>query len=305
MRLVPKPYSFFLPTFDSRHGAILLSSTLSILVSIPAGAQTAPAPETTPASNSSLAPAPDTPPTAAPSDEEAEPSSEGTAEPEETSDSSSPTAPATEDVVDGEPEPAEGTDEPTAPTERSASAADEDGWMKLEESAAGLQEKPPESRPYFRTMLLVEGTARYGAVTIAPPGASLEDDDPDAFESSVGNLGGQVTLGVMPGGSAFTMAGRLRGGSYISDQFTRGNMSAEMLFGANFGRNARGNEFTHILGGFGVEFLPGENQDLLTLSVGAATVVKGVSFGGGFQVGANDEVAIATLGMQVGWGQLF
>jgi hypothetical protein len=154
-------------------------------------------------------------------------------------------------------------------------------------------------------MLLVEGTARYGVVTIAPPGTILEEDDPDSFKSRVGSAGGQVTLGVMPGGNAFIMAGRLRGGSYISTDFTRGSVAADMLFGANFGRNARGNEFTYILGGFGVEFLPGENQDILTLNIGAGTVVKGVSFGGGIFIGANDEIGIATLGMQIGWGQLF
>lgn len=189
--------------------------------------------------------------------------------------------------------------------EEVSAPSDEDGWMNLEASSATLEEKPPAPKPYFRTMLLVEGAARYGAVTIAPPGATLEEEDPDAFESRVGNFGGQVTLGVMPGGSAFTMAGRLRAGSYVSSEFTRGNVAAEMLFGANFARNARGNEFTYILGGFGVEFLPGENQDILTLNVGAATVVKGVSFGGGILVGANDEIAIGTIGMQIGWGQLF
>jgi hypothetical protein len=177
--------------------------------------------------------------------------------------------------------------------------------MKLDAASAKLEEKPPEAKPYFRTMLLIEGAARYGGLAIAPEGTSLEDEDIEAIESRVGNLGGQVTLGVMPGGGVFTMAGRLRGGSYVSETFTRGNVAAEMLFGANFARNARGNEFTHILGGFGVEFLPGENQDLLTLSVAAATVVKGVSFGGGFSLGGNDEIAIGTLGMQIGWGQLF
>lgn len=177
--------------------------------------------------------------------------------------------------------------------------------MKLDATTARLEEKPPKPKPYFRTMLLIEGSARYGVVTIAPPGATLEDDAPDAFESRVGNFGGQVTLGVMPGGNAFTMAGRLRGGSYVSADFTRGNVAADMLFGANFGRSARGNEFTYILGGFGVEFLPGENQDILTLNIGAATVVKGVSFGGGIFLGANDEIAIGTFGMQIGWGQLF
>ncbi len=177
--------------------------------------------------------------------------------------------------------------------------------MKLDAATAPLEEKPPEAKPYFRTMLLVEGAARYGGVTIAPPGATIEDDSPDAFESSVGNVSGQVTLGVMPQGSVFTMAGRFRGGSYISQDFTRGNMAVDMLFGANFARNAKGNEFTHIMGGFGVEFLPGENQDFLTISVGAGTVVKGISFGGGLMAGANAEIAIGTLGMQIGWGQLF
>lgn len=210
-------------------------------------------------------------------------------------------APATEASAETE---ADSTATATT-SEASSNASDSDGWMKLDSGAAQLEEKQANPKPYFRTMLLIEGSARYGFVTIAPPGTTLEDEAPGAFESRVGNFGGQVTLGVMPGGNAFTMAGRLRGGSYVSADFTRGNVAADMLFGVNFGRNARGNEFTYILGGFGVEFLPGDNQDILTLSLGAATLVKGVSFGGGIFLGANDEIAIGTFGMQIGWGQLF
>ncbi len=307
MRLVPKPrLSYLHPQRPLRSGVPVLTGILCFVASSPAHAQ-APAPPAEPElgdASSDEGPGPDR---KAEADETDASGTEG---------EESGTAPTTNE--EGSEEPLDAEDQSVTQTESAGEAeeiadpvgsekpgSDEDGWMKLEASTAGLETKPPEPAPYFRTMLLVEGTARYGGVTIAPPGATIEDDDPDAFESRVGNVGGQVTLGVMPGGSVFTMAGRVRGGSYLSEEFTRGNMAAEMLFGANFARNARGNEFTHILGGIGVEFLPGENQDLLTLSLGAATVVKGVSFGGGILLGANDEVAIGTLGMQVGWGQLF
>ena len=67
--------------------------------------------------------------------------------------------------------------------------------------------------------------------------------------SRTGNLGGQVTLGIMPGGSAFTMGARLRGGTYLGENSTLGNIGAAMMFGANFARNVKGDEFSYALGG--------------------------------------------------------
>jgi hypothetical protein len=168
-----------------------------------------------------------------------------------------------------------------------------------------LEKEEPEPKPHFRTMVLAQATAHYGGMTVANPGTTLEESGSDVMTYRMGHFGAQATLGVMPGGGAFTMAGRLRGGSYVGEDVTQGNVAAEMLFGANFARNARGTEFTYILGGFGVEFLPRDNQDLLTLSIAGGTVVKGVAFGAGFQLGANDQYALALFGMHIGWGQLY
>jgi hypothetical protein len=179
--------------------------------------------------------------------------------------------------------------------------------MSLKASSAELEEVDDDDKPMpaFRTLLLVEATAKYGGFTVADPGHSLNDDDPEVENLRAGNLGGQVTLGIMPGGRAFTMGGRLRGGSYVGERITRGNVAAEMVFGANFARSARGNDYTHILGGVGVEFIPGENQDLLTASLSGGAVVNSVAFGAGLNIGANDEYAVFMLGMHIGWGQLF
>jgi hypothetical protein len=158
--------------------------------------------------------------------------------------------------------------------------------------------------PYYTTMVLAEGTAKYGVYSVAKTG-TFEDQNVEPDSLRTGQLGGQATIGVMPGGSAFTMAGRLRGGSYVGERVPGGYVAAEMLFGANFARNAQGSSFTYLLGGIGVEFLPGENEDMLSLSASGGTVVNGVAFGAGINIGANDEVAIALIGMHIGWGRLF
>lgn len=164
---------------------------------------------------------------------------------------------------------------------------------------------PPEKGIDYRVMFLVEGVGKYGAFTRAQPGSSLENAAPEVDGQGAGHAGGQLTMGFMPGGSPFMMAGRLGGGSYLGRGVTRGSVAALLLFGANLNRNERGNEFTHLLGGVGVEYLPGENQDLVTLSASGGIVVQGLALGGQLLLAANDEVAVLMLGMQIGWGQLY
>lgn len=158
--------------------------------------------------------------------------------------------------------------------------------------------------PPFTTIVLVEGIAKYGAIALAisdPLQQSAVESDTD----SAGLIGAQATLGLMPGGSTFMLAGRLRVGSYIRAGEAIANMGAEMLFGANFLRKSDGRSFSYAMAGMGVEYMPSNNQDLLTLHAGGGSVVRGINFGGGLEIGANDEFAVVMFGFHVGWGRLF
>jgi hypothetical protein len=153
-------------------------------------------------------------------------------------------------------------------------------------------------------MLLVAGSAQYGAITMA----RLSPDENDVIDpdtSGAASFGAQATLGIMPGGSTFTLAGRLRAGSYLRDGKGIPYMGAQMLFGASFMRREGGRSFSYALGGVGVEYLPSENQDLLTLHVGGGGVFREFNFGGGLDLGANAQFAVVMLGLHVGWGRLF
>jgi hypothetical protein len=153
-------------------------------------------------------------------------------------------------------------------------------------------------------MLLVEGVAKYGAITLADP-ASVEQPEVEADTDSAGLFGAQATLGLMPGGSTFMLAGRLRAGSYIRTAEAIPTVGAEVLFGASFLRKPDGKSFSYLLGGMGVEYLPTNNQDLLTLHAVGGSVVRGLHFGGGLHIGGNDEFAVFMFGLHLGWGQLF
>ena len=101
------------------------------------------------------------------------------------------------------------------------------------------------------------------------------------------------------------LAGRLRAGSYIRTAEAIPTVGAEVLFGASFLRKPDGKSFSYLLGGMGVEYLPTNNQDLLTLHAVGGSVVRGLHFGGGLHIGGNDEFAVFMFGLHLGWGQLF
>lgn len=241
--------------------------------------------------------------TAPPSDASATPAEEAAtdaqAPPTEGEAGAEPAAEAAPPALEADTPP---PTEAEAATDESEVKDDDASWLDLhpdEETA-----EPVRKMPYYTAMVLAEGTAKYGAYTVARVG-TFEDETVEPDSLRTGQLGGQVTVGIMPNGSAFAMAGRLRGGSYVGERVPGGYVAAEMLFGANFARNAQGSTFTYLLGGFGVEFLPGDNQDLLSLSATGGTVVNGIDFGAGINLAANDEVAIALIGMHIGWGRLF
>lgn len=162
----------------------------------------------------------------------------------------------------------------------------------------------PESRSEpgrYSTLLLVDGVAKYGGFS--------EESDPSEGQLPearyrAGYLGTEVTLGVMPGDSAFTMAGRLRGGAYLGSQINSGLIGASLLFGANFAHRSQGRSFSYALGGFGVEFLTDTNQDLLVLHAGGGVVLRGLHLGAALDVGGNDQVGRAMIGIRIGWGKI-
>lgn len=160
----------------------------------------------------------------------------------------------------------------------------------------------PPARPKFSSMLLIEGLAKYGGLVEGP---DLSDDEAPTTSSRGGHLGAQATLGFMPAGKAFTMAGRLRGGAYLGSNITSGSIGASVLFGANFARQPEGKTFSYALGGFGVEYIAEKNQDILTLHITGGTVVNGLNFGADIDLGGNDEFALFMFGVHMGWGRLF
>jgi hypothetical protein len=163
-----------------------------------------------------------------------------------------------------------------------------------------MVEEPKPEKPKFYTLLLAEAVAKYGSI-----GESDDNLDGDREGRSTGLFGGQLTLGLLPGGKYFTMAARLSGGAFVSGDRSLGTLGASMLFGANFLRSDDGRNFSYALAGAGVEFMPGANQDMLAFHVAGGTVVRGVSFSAGIDLGGNDDVGFALFGMQIGWGHLF
>ena len=157
-----------------------------------------------------------------------------------------------------------------------------------------------QEKPRFDTLILAEAVAKYGSV-----GDSSDSAREDREAHRAGMFGGQVTLGLMPGGKYFTMAARLSGGAFVGGPSAQGTIGAAMMFGANFLRNEKGDTYSYALGGAGVEFMPGINQDMLALHLAGGTVVKTMSFSAGIDIGGNEEYGFALFGMQLGWGHLY
>ena len=203
--------------------------------------------------------------------------------------------------------------EPTTPPLASSTTAppnvetgnDKPSTDKLSESGENSDEDEDVERvsPY-NTMVLVEAVAKYGLIGRGTDLLESDQDDPFDEKFSVGYFGAQATLGLMPARSAFTLAGRLRAGAYLGHSPALGSMGAAMLFGANFARKEDGRSFSYAMGGLGVEFLPSGSQDMLTIHASGGTVINEFTLGGGLDFGINNEIFIATFGLQVGWGRL-
>ncbi len=153
-------------------------------------------------------------------------------------------------------------------------------------------------------VLILEGGARYGVVSQVAP-LPVEATQSSTTSTEVAFVGGGATLGIMPGGGAFTIAGRIRSGLFFGDSLKLATLGADLLLGATLFRSPTGRNFTYLLGGFGVEFIPSQNQDLLSLHLGGGTVLNGINLGASVDLGGNDEYAYAMLGLNLGWGKLF
>lgn len=222
-------------------------------------------------------------------------------------DESDTSSSATLPPVDGAPQsdaPARtssGEQTPATPVEQRAPLAPAPEVAPPSQEVYLSQEPPlPPEKPTFNTLVLVEAIAKYGSV-----GDSFDDSEVDRDSYGAGLVGGQVTLGILPGGKYFTMAARLSGGAFIGGPSAQSTVGASMMFGANFLRNRDGTSYSYALAGAGVEFLPGVNEDMLAFHMSGGTVVKGISFSGGLDLGGNEKFGFVIFGMQVGWGRLF
>lgn len=220
-------------------------------------------------------------------------------------------APAVQDTADRPPQPPAGPSDPLlAPTISLGSEAAPQASIRQRPSAdptataaSTAKECVPavDAKHKFTSMVLLEGVGRYGGFVEGP---DLEDDSAPTQSYRGFGLGAQATLGFIPGGRTFMMAGRLQGGAYLGSDVTSGTIGAAVLFGANLARKATGRTFSYVLGGFGVEYIPQKKQDILTLHISGGTVVRGLDFGADIDLGGNDEFARFLLGMHFGWGRL-
>lgn len=206
--------------------------------------------------------------------------------------------------------PSEQADQKPAPLNAPApsSATAPMGAVEATENQAGPapqdEGRSEEPASPYNTLIILESVAKYGLIGRGTDLLESDQDDPFDEKFSVAYLGLQATLGLMPARSAFTLAGRLRGGLYLGHPPAMGSMGAAMLFGANFARNENGRSFSYAMGGLGVEFLPTDSQDMLTVHASGGTVINEFTLGAGVDFGINNEVFIATFGLQVGWARL-
>lgn len=272
--------------------------------------QTAP-PETSPAAQETTSSVDENAPVEAEPTADSPPPSDGSktaAPPAEPSAGPQPNAapqPSTSPAATGQTPSAQNSPKGSLPPTGATSAEEQEEPLKPSASV-DLKPAPSESpeKPKFGTLLLIEGFAKYGGIV---RGDNIQDDETRSNVENfrAGNFGGQGTLALLPGQGTFTMAGRLRAGSYVGKDVTFGNLGAAMLFGINFGKSNDGRKFSYLLGGLGVDFIPSESQDMLMLHLAAGTVMNGISLSGGLDLGGNDEFGAAMIGMQIGWGQLY
>ncbi len=174
-----------------------------------------------------------------------------------------------------------------------------------EGQATDVGDATPKTPPSpYRSILLLEGSAKYGLFATVIGAGSFEDDEVETKNETAGQFAGQAMLGIIPGGGTFMMGGRLRGGAYVNSNGAQALIGADLLFGANFARRD-GRNFAYAMGGMGVELIPTENIDMLTLQGIGGVVSGGLNFGGGIEVGANEDTAVIMFGMHMGWGRLF
>jgi len=165
-------------------------------------------------------------------------------------------------------------------------------------------ETPVAQARSFSTLILIEGSAKYGLLAIAPAN-ELGASDTSTTLLGVGLFGAQATVGIMPGDGAFTLGGRLRTGMYVGQDIANITIGADVLVGTNFSPSLDGRSLSYLLGGVGVEYIPANNRDILVLHAAGGQVKNGFSYGVEMSAGANDTYAVFLLGLRLGWARLF
>lgn len=162
-----------------------------------------------------------------------------------------------------------------------------------------LELTPPDlPQPYEkkkRGILLLSGELAGGYL----------DLDLDPFNSKSGGaalLGASLTMGAMPAKrSGFTMAGRIRLGSYLGR--TGGDyFGVQGALGSTVGPR-KDNRFSYFLGNFGIEVLQDSSETAATFGFQGGTSIDGLQLGGSLNYVGGSYQAVM-FGLELGFGGL-
>lgn len=168
---------------------------------------------------------------------------------------------------------------------------------KNQVSAAEVQKENAarEAAPVKRRgFVLVDVTGRYGAF----------DGRANYVDSaSAGQVGGALTLGILPGRGGFSMAGRVRGGAYLGDFGSEGYGGIVALLGGVWHRPGE-KDFGYMFGGFGLDIVGEDAAEVMTFHYMGGMTVSGIDLGLGLEFGLGDNYAMALIGLQFGFGRV-
>lgn len=144
-----------------------------------------------------------------------------------------------------------------------------------------------------RSFILVDAVGRYGALS-----------GPWNYTSAAtGQVGGALTLGLLPGDGKFSMAGRLRGGAYFGDYGSVGFGGAAGLVGGVWNRPGQ-RDFGYLYGGVGLDLVGSDATPVLNFSGVGGVTVNHIDLGIGVEFGFGDQFAMALIGLHVGFGSM-
>lgn len=145
-----------------------------------------------------------------------------------------------------------------------------------------------------RGFVLVDVTGRYGAFD----GRTTYVDS-----SAAGQVGGALTLGIVPGRGGFSMAGRVRGGAYLGEFGSEGYGGIVALLGGIWNKPGE-QDLGYMFGGFGLDIVGVDAAEVLTFHYTGGMTVSGFDLGLGVEFGLGDNYAMALIGLQFGFGRM-